>query len=92
MPEQRSRRLLPLLSAMLLLSLPSSVLAAEQPLTAVVAAPPPKVSNDVVLQNTYAAFARIPNLSPQELEYGTSVIKGLDYNAQRAVRRFSALP
>jgi hypothetical protein len=90
MPEQRSRHLLPLLSAMLLLSLPSFGLAVEPP--PIAAAPPQQVSNDVVLQNTYAAFASIPNLSPQEIEYGKSVIKGMDYNAQRAVRRFSLLP
>jgi hypothetical protein len=86
MPELHFSRILPLLSALLLLSLPQSALTAEQPVVV------PNISNDIILQNTCAAFARIPGLSPQELEYGRNAIKGLDYNAQRAVRRFSALP
>ncbi|WP_417909231.1 hypothetical protein [Candidatus Electronema sp. PJ] len=93
MLEHRSCRLLPLLSALALLSLPSSALPAEPPQPAAVPAPNvPTVSNDVVLQNTLAAFAKLPGLAPQELEYGKNAIKGLDYNAQRAIRRFSLLP
>jgi len=86
MVAQRSRRLLPALAVFALLPhfAPAPALA-QMP-------PPPAAATDVVTGNTLTAFARIPNLTPQELEYGRNAIKGLDYNAQRAVRRFSLLP
>lgn len=84
MVAQRARRLLPALALFALLPSLASV-----PVSAQTAPPPPAA--DAVLHNTLAAFAQIPNLTPQELEYGRNAIKGLDYNAQRAVRRLSLL-
>ncbi len=85
MVAQCARRLLPALAFFVLLPH-----LASAPVSAQTA--PPSPSADVVLHNTLTAFAQIPNLMPQELEYGRNAIKGLDYNAQRAVRRFSLLP
>ncbi|CAK8717399.1 MAG: hypothetical protein CDV28_10164 [Candidatus Electronema aureum] len=84
MPKKRSCRLLTALPVFALLTVFSPVLSPAVAAETQV--------NDVVLQNTFAAFARISGLMPQELAYGSNVIKGLDYNAQRAVRRFSLLP
>ncbi|WP_420209311.1 hypothetical protein [Candidatus Electronema sp. JC] len=85
MVAQRARRLLlAALTAFALLPHPAPAAAQTSP--------PPPAAADAVLRNTLAAFARIPNLTPQELEYGRSALKNLDYNAQRAARRFSLLP
>ena len=96
MPEPQCSRVLPLLSALLLsLSCPA-VSIGQQPVFPPPSPAPapaaPTASNDIVVQNTYAAFAKIPGLTAQELDYGKKLIKGMDYNAQRVVRRFSVLP
>lgn len=54
--------------------------------------PFPAAGADVVLERTLSAIAKMPGLTPQELDYARKAISGMDYNAQRAVRKISVLP
>jgi hypothetical protein len=49
-------------------------------------------TNDVVLRRTLVTISQMPGLTPQELERAGKVLKGMEYNGQRAVRKLSLLP
>jgi hypothetical protein len=49
-------------------------------------------SGDVVLKTTVDAFSQLPCLSSDQLEFGSEILKGMDYNSQRIVRKISLLP
>jgi len=51
-----------------------------------------EVAGDAAWEETARAWERVPCLSPDEIEYGRQVARGLSYPAMRIVRALSSLP
>ncbi len=49
-------------------------------------------SGDVVWKKTIEVFSGIPCLTSDQLDFGSEIIRGLDYNSQRVSRILSSLP
>ena len=78
---QKTRKyILPLLQGILI------ILLINQPVAARI------TPGNASWRKTVAAFIRIPCMSCEQVEYGTNVIRGLDYNSQRIFRKMSLLP